>query len=108
MLARTGTKLDKDVQLAIIVNGLPEKYRYLTITLESQDVETIDFDELFARLIEEERKFGDDVMKTKMVLQAKAKLSTACNYCHKDGHWKRDCPELKAKESQVKIARMVL
>jgi gag-polypeptide of LTR copia-type len=52
-LSAVGTKLDKDIKLAIILNGLSEEYRYLVINVEQQ--ETVDFDELSARLIEEER-----------------------------------------------------
>jgi len=53
-LAVVGLKLEDDVKLAIILNGLPERYRYLVVSLEKQ--ETIDFDELTARLLEEELK----------------------------------------------------
>src|ERR1700737_1542111 len=51
-LSAAGTKLDKDIKLAIILNGLSEEYRYLVVNVEQQ--ETVDFDELSARLIEEE------------------------------------------------------
>ena len=50
-LSTIGLKLDDDIKLAIIVNGLPENYRYLVVALEQQ--EKIDFDELTARLMEE-------------------------------------------------------
>jgi len=51
-LSAVGTKLDKDIKLAIMHNGLSEEYRYLVVNVEQQ--ETVDFDELSARLIEEE------------------------------------------------------
>src|SRR5579859_908019 len=50
-LSTIGLKLEDDIKLAIILNGLPERYRYLVVSLEKQ--ETIDFDELTARLLEE-------------------------------------------------------
>src|SRR5579859_353055 len=53
-LAAIGMKLDADIKLAIIVNGLSETYRYLVVNLEQQEM--ADFDELSARLLEEERK----------------------------------------------------
>ena len=53
-LSTVGLKLEDDIKLAIILNGLPEWYRYLVVSLEKQ--EKIDFDELAARLLEEEMK----------------------------------------------------
>src|SRR5438045_2206384 len=53
-LSTVGLKLEEDVKLAIILNGLPERYRYLVVSLEKQEI--IDFDELTARLLEEELK----------------------------------------------------
>src|SRR5579859_7899565 len=53
-LSTVRLKLEDDVKLAIILNGLPERYRYLVVILEKE--EKIDFDELAARLLEEEVK----------------------------------------------------
>src|SRR5271170_5666377 len=53
-LSTIGLKLEDDIKLAIILNGLPERYRYLVVSLEMQ--KKIDFDELTARLLEEEKK----------------------------------------------------
>src|SRR5579859_4875494 len=53
-LSTVGLKLEDDIKLAIILNGLPERYRYLVVSLEKE--EKIDFDELAARLLEEEVK----------------------------------------------------
>ena len=50
-LAAIEMKLDADIKLAIIVNGLSETYRYLVVNLEQQEM--VDFDELSARLLEE-------------------------------------------------------
>jgi hypothetical protein len=49
-LAAIGVELDKEVKLALIFNGILDRYRYLIVSLEEQD---LDFDELSARLIEE-------------------------------------------------------
>jgi gag-polypeptide of LTR copia-type len=49
-LSAVATKLDKDIKLAIIFNGLSEEYRYLVVNVEQQ--ESVDFNELSARLIE--------------------------------------------------------
>ena len=47
-LSKIGTKLEKDVKLAIVFNGLLEDYRYLVVAFESQELDKIDFDELTA------------------------------------------------------------
>src|SRR5579871_2508766 len=52
--AVVGLKLEDDIKLAIILNGLPDQYRYLVVSLGKQ--ESIDFDEPTARLLEEETK----------------------------------------------------
>ena len=49
-LSTVELKLKDDLKLAIILNGLPEWYRYLVVSLEKQEI--IDFDELTARLLE--------------------------------------------------------
>ena len=53
-LAAISVILNKEVKLALIFNGIHERYRYLAIALEQQD---LDFDELTARLIEEAEHF---------------------------------------------------
>jgi len=55
-LSTIGLKLEDNVKLAIILNSLPERYQYLVVSLEKQEL--IDFDELMARLLEEEAKSG--------------------------------------------------
>jgi hypothetical protein len=37
---------------------LPESYRYLVVALESKGIDEIDFDELTARFVGEERRLG--------------------------------------------------
>jgi gag-polypeptide of LTR copia-type len=54
-LIRIGTKLDTDLKLAILVNGLPKSYRYLVVALELKEMNDIDFNKLTARLVEEQR-----------------------------------------------------
>jgi len=91
-LAVVGLKLEDDIKLAIILNGLPESYRYLVVSLEKQ--ETVDFDELTARLLEEEIKV-DPGTKT-IALSAKRKGLNGerrqCFVCGDYNHVKRDCP----------------
>src|SRR5271154_4200675 len=92
-LSTVGLKLEEDVKLAIILNGLPEQYRYLVVSLEKQ--EEIDFDELTARLLEEEKKVDPvEGRGVKMALKFR-KMEGDCHYCGQQGHWKRDCPVRK-------------
>jgi len=81
--------LEDDIKLAIILNGLPERYRYLVVSLETQ--KKIDFDELTARLLEEELKV--DTAAGKIAFSA-SKIEGECHYCGQKGHWKKDCQEI--------------
>ena len=81
-----GLKLEDDIKLAIILNGLSERYRYLVVSFEKQ--ETIDFDELTARLLEEEVKVDPTVAGPMAMMSRKA----ICYICGDVGHLKRDCP----------------
>jgi gag-polypeptide of LTR copia-type len=91
-LTRIGTKLDTDVKLAILVNGLPESYRYLVVALESKEMDDIDFDELTARLVEEEQRLGKDSESVRMAFTARRK-DIVCFGCGQKGHMKRHCPK---------------
>jgi gag-polypeptide of LTR copia-type len=103
-LSAIGMKLERDIKLAIVLNGLTESYQYLVVAMESQ-LETIDFDDLTARLLEEEQKLvggnGSDGTGSAMVLYTKdtdvtsvwkdGRLQMACYYCGQGGPMKRDC-----------------
>ena len=100
-LAVVGLKLEDDIKLAIILNGLPEQYRYLVVSLEKQ--ETIDFDELTVRLLEEESKV--DPRTGTMALAARKDWKDPedeCHYCGQKGHWKKDCRIRKYREGKAK------
>jgi gag-polypeptide of LTR copia-type/Domain of unknown function (DUF4219)/Zinc knuckle len=90
-LATVGLKLDDDVKLAIMLNGLPERYRYLVVSLEKE--ETIDFDELTARLLEEELKVDSGEGERRIAMLAKKNVGgLTCYGCGQVGHLKKDCP----------------
>src|SRR5271170_223703 len=95
-LSTIGLKLEDDIKLAIILNGLPERYRYLVVSLEKQ--EKIDFDELAARLLEEEKKVDPEAKIGGTALLSKTEGD--CHYCGQKGHWKRDCPVRKYREEK--------
>jgi hypothetical protein len=98
-LAVVGLKLEDDVKLAIILNGLPDRYRYLVVSLEKQ--ESIDFDELTARLLEEEAKVDPRAAAGTMAMAARKVYKDPedeCHYCGQKGHWKKDCRVRKYRE----------
>lgn len=99
-LSTVGLKLEDDIKLAIILNGLPEQYRYLVVSLEKQ--EKIDFDELTARLLEEETKVDPRAAAGTMAMAAARKVhkdpEDKCHYCGQKGHWKKDCRVRKYRE----------
>jgi hypothetical protein len=99
-LAAIGIKLDEDIKLGIIFNGLSTKFRYLVVTLEQQD---LDFDELAARLIEEARRFpggarGSSGIESDypgsvgmMAARRGGRDNLKCYYCGQFGHVKATC-----------------
>ena len=101
-LSTVGLKLEDDIKLAIILNGLPEWYRYLVVSLEKQ--EKIDFDELAARLLEEEMKVSPGAKMTAMKARAVGTPTVRgyqCYQCGQYGHMKRDChAHLRVKAAQ--------
>ena len=100
-LSTIGLKLEDDIKLAIILNGLPERYRYLVVSLEKQ--ETIDFDELAARLLEEEAKVDPRAAAGTMAMAARKVYKDPedkCHYCSQKGHWKKDCRVRKYREER--------
>ena len=107
-LSTVGLKLEDDIKLAIILNGLPEWYRYLVVSLEKQ--EEIDFDELTARLLEEESKINPPTMTVHALMSKKNLYSGGgfvereyhCYGCGEVGHLKRDCPKREKEKPQEK------
>ena len=102
-LAVIGLKLENDVKLAIILNGLPDRYRYLVVSLEKE--EKIDFDELTARLLEEEAKVDPRAATGTMAMAATRRKvykdpEDECHYCGQKGHWKKDCRVRKYREKR--------
>src|SRR5579859_7778023 len=98
-LSTVGLKLEDDIKLAIILNGLPERYWYLVVSLEKQ--EKIDFDELAARLLEEEKQVDPRTATGTMAMAARKLCKDPedeCHYCGHKGHWKKDCRVRKYRE----------
>jgi hypothetical protein len=88
-LSTIGTKLEKDVKLAIVLNGLTDEYRYLVVALESQELDKIDFDELTARLLEEEKKLnGININDRQIVLKATRTGNFECYTYDQKGYMK--------------------
>lgn len=107
-LAAVGTKIDDDIKLGIIFNGLPEGYRYLVVALEQQ--EQIDFDELFARLVEEARLYGHRDIDLSVQTALKASTGTGkltCYFCGEVGHVKKDCKVRKFREKKYLEGKQV-
>jgi gag-polypeptide of LTR copia-type/Zinc knuckle len=95
-LAAIGTTMETDIKLAIILNGLTDDYRYLVVNLEQQ--KEVDFDELSARFLDEERKIHGNGGAGLIALKAErfrpGKMQ--CWSCGLLGHMKHDCPKDKA------------
>jgi gag-polypeptide of LTR copia-type len=107
-LSAIGLKLEDNIKLAIILNGLPERYRYFIVSLEKQ--EKIDFDELAARLLGEGKNVDREAKIGGTALLSKTEGD--CHYRVQKGHWKRDCRvreyhEEKGHEDRKRNARVV-
>jgi len=107
-LAAIGTTMETDIKLAIILNGLTDDYRYLVVNLEQQ--KEVDFDELCARLLEEERKVngtgdaGIIALKAAAGYKPGSLIKAACWGCGLLGHMKRDCPLEKERREHVAMS----
>jgi hypothetical protein len=100
-LSTVGLKLEDDIKLAIILNGLPEPYWYLVVSLEKQ--EQINFDELAARLSEEEKQVDPSTATGTMSMAARKPYKDPedeCHFCGQKGHWKKDCRVRKYREKK--------
>ena len=93
-LAAIGVTLDKEVKLALIFNGITERFRYLVVSLEQQD---LDFDELSARLVEEAERYpgspesGLAYMARRVGGGGRKGVQLQCYYCGQMGHVKATC-----------------
>jgi gag-polypeptide of LTR copia-type len=96
-LAAIGVNLDKEVKLALILNGLSQQFRYLVVSLEQQD---LDFDELSPRLVEEAERYptspyNDIAGGATVVITRRGKIapvrSMSCLCCGPLGHIKATC-----------------
>src|SRR5271154_3806671 len=104
-LAAIGTAIETDIKLAIILNGLTDDYRYLVVNLEQQ--KDVDFDELCARLLEEERKIHGNGDAGLIALKASAGFRPGkmqCWSCGLLGHMRRDCPKFKESDGGKHVA----
>jgi hypothetical protein len=103
-LSVIGTKLEVDVKLAIILNGLLEQYRYLVVALESQKSESIDLDELSARLLEEAKLHKHSAGSIALFSKGRNKFNGICYDCGGWGHVKRDCMKNRRNRNEIEGA----
>ena len=88
-LAAIGITLDKEVKLALIFNGVTERFRYLVVALEQQD---LDFDELTARLVEEAERYPGTPESGMAYTARRGRIAPMrCFYCGQMGHVKATC-----------------
>ncbi|UYV78945.1 hypothetical protein LAZ67_17000381, partial [Cordylochernes scorpioides] len=109
-----GGTITEDQKVAKILNTLPSSMRYFVAAWESLDPKAQTLNNLTARLlIEETRNQQSGSSKQDEALlhrQARtkpkdtqrsfqdAKKNTKCHYCHKIGHWSRECRKRLANE----------
>jgi gag-polypeptide of LTR copia-type/Domain of unknown function (DUF4219)/Zinc knuckle len=102
-LSEIDVKFEKIAVIGFILNGLPDHYRYLVVNLESQ-VETISYEDLSARLMDEENRLiesvGSGLKSDKLsedfdtVAAHFVKLKgLICHSCKQRGHIAKECPD---------------
>jgi len=84
-LSTISLKLEDDIKLAIILNGFPKRYQYLVVSLKKQ--KKIDFDELVARLLEEEMKISSGAKMTAMKIRYGSVPSVRGYQCYQCGQY---------------------
>ncbi|UYV72268.1 hypothetical protein LAZ67_9002406, partial [Cordylochernes scorpioides] len=113
-ISQMGGTITDDQKVAKILNTLPSSMRYFVAAGESLDPKAQTLNNLTARLsIEETRNQQSGSSKQDEALlhrQARtkpkdtqrsfqdAKKNTKCHYCHKIGHWSRECRKRLANE----------
>ncbi|UYV67744.1 hypothetical protein LAZ67_5001856 [Cordylochernes scorpioides] len=113
-ISQMGGTITEDQKVANILNTLPSSMRYFVAAWESLDPKAQTLNNLTARLlIEETRNQQSGSSKQDEALlhrQARtkpkdtqrsfqdAKKNTKCHYCHKIGHWSRECRKRLANE----------
>src|SRR5436305_6114214 len=94
-----GYKLKNPIIMAFILNGLPYKYGYLAVNLESQ-LEIVNLQDLSSRLMDEESKIGTIPLPPEgpaysgnVARSGKVNGSLKCDNCGKVGHLEDRCYE---------------
>ncbi|UYV81527.1 hypothetical protein LAZ67_20001435, partial [Cordylochernes scorpioides] len=116
-ISQMGGTITEDQKVAKISNTLPSSMRYFVAAWESLDPKAQTLSNLTARLlIEETRNQQSGSSKQDEALlhrQARtkpkdtqrsfqdAKKNTKCHYCHKIGHWSRECRKRLANEKNI-------
>ena len=74
----------------------------MVVSFENKD--TIDFDELSARLREEELKIDPGADKMALAARKGKRLTLKCWNCGEKGHVRPDCPQLQKESKEAKFA----
>ena len=92
----------------LLLNSLPDTYDHL-ITTFLYGKDEIEFDDVSNALTNNEYRMKDKQAQRNMMTEAliikgmsndKELKKDECAYCHKKGHWKKDCPLLQNKDDK--------
>lgn len=105
-----GEKLSDNIKMVRIISSLPPKYQnFKTVWYNIKEGRTIENLMAKLQLEEDQLKKNNDTEISQAAFNAKSakhkkciadrKRTSKCNFCHKLGHWEREC---RAKQKQMK------
>ena len=96
-LAAIGDAVSEEDRVVHLLVSLPDSYNVLVTALEAQSENVPKWELVTERLLHQELKFKERVSllnesdRKALIVHQKKRKSFICHFCHKPGHFKKDC-----------------
>ena len=96
-LAAIGDAVTEEDRVVHLLASLPDSYNVLVTALEAQSENVPKWEVVTERLLHQEVKFKErpstlnESDRKALIAHQKKKKSFTCHFCHKPGHFKKDC-----------------